>query len=52
MITAGELATYLRREFAREVTDVEAETQDGQRSYQNLVVDRGGVQVDDVVLRL
>ncbi|KQS55587.1 hypothetical protein ASG17_05815 [Brevundimonas sp. Leaf363] len=52
MITAGELSTYLRRQFAREVTDVEAETQDGQRSYQNLVVDRGGVQVDDVVLRL
>jgi hypothetical protein len=52
MITAGELSTYLRRQFANEVTDVEAETQDGQRSYQNLVVDRGGVQVDDVVLRL
>ncbi|RZJ40640.1 MAG: caspase family protein, partial [Brevundimonas sp.] len=52
MITAGELSTYLRRQFAREVEGVEAETQDGQRSYQNLVVDRGGVQVDDVVLRL
>ncbi len=52
MITAGELTTYLRRQFAAEVNDVEAETQDGQRSYQNLVIDRGGVQVDDVVLRL
>lgn len=52
MITAGELSTYLRRQFAAEVNDVEAETQDGQRSYQNLVIDRGGVQVDDVVLRL
>ena len=52
MITAGELTTYLRRKFAAEVSDVGAETIDGQRSYQNLVVDRGGVQVDDVVIRI
>ncbi|CAN5377920.1 hypothetical protein BH09PSE1_BH09PSE1_12530 [soil metagenome] len=52
MVTAGELATYLRREFSTEVTGVEAETVEGQRNYQNLVIDRGGVQVDDVVLRL
>lgn len=52
MITAGELTTYLRRKFASDVQDVSAQTMDGQRSYQNLVVDRGGVQVDDVVLRL
>ena len=52
MVTAGELATYLRRQFTAEVENVEAETMEGQRNYQNLVIDRGGVQVDDVVLRL
>lgn len=52
ILTAGELTTYLRRKFAAEVQDVSAQTMDGQRSYQNLVVDRGGVQVDDVVIRL
>lgn len=52
LVTAGELATYLRRQFRTEVEDVQAETQDGQRNYQNLVIDRGGVQVDDVIVRL
>ncbi|MES2833782.1 MAG: pre-peptidase C-terminal domain-containing protein [Pseudomonadota bacterium] len=52
MITAGELTTYLRRKFASDVQDVASETMDGQRSYQNLVVERGGVQVDDVVMRV
>ena len=52
MVTAGELATYLRREFTTEVAGVEAETSEGQRNYQNLVIDRGGVQIDDVVIRL
>jgi hypothetical protein len=52
LVTAGELSTYLRRQFRVEVEDVESETQDGQRNYQNLVIDRGGVQVDDVVVRL
>lgn len=52
LVTAGELATFLRRQFRVEVEDVQAETQDGQRNYQNLVIDRGGVQVDDVVVRL
>lgn len=52
VVTAGELATYLRRQFVAEVEGVEAETMEGQRNYQNLVIDRGGVQVDDVVLRL
>ena len=51
-LTAGELATYLRRQFRVEVEDVQAETQDGQRNYQNLVIDRGGVQVDDIIVRL
>ncbi len=52
MVTAGELATYLRAQFVAEVQGVESETMEGQRNYQNLVIDRGGVQVDDVVLRL
>ena len=52
LVTAGELATYLRRQFRDQVEGVESETQDGQRNYQNLVVDRGGVQVDDVIVRL
>ena len=52
LITAGELTTYLRRKFAAEVMDVQTQTMDGQRSYQHLVVERGGVQVDDVVIRI
>ncbi|MEH6663991.1 MAG: pre-peptidase C-terminal domain-containing protein [Brevundimonas sp.] len=52
LVTAGELSTYLRQQFRVEVADVEAETADGQRNYQNLVIDRGGVQVDDVIIRL
>jgi hypothetical protein len=52
MVTAGELATYLRRQFMTQVENVEAQTAEGQRNYQNLVIDRGGVQIDDVILRL
>ena len=52
LVTAGELTTYLRRQFREQVENVESETQDGQRNYQNLVVDRGGVQIDDVIVRL
>lgn len=52
LVTAGELTTYLRRQFREQVENVESETQDGQRNYQNLVIDRGGVQVDDVIVRL
>lgn len=52
VITAGELSTYLRRRFAREVVDIAAETDDGQQNYQNLVVDRGSVRINDVVIRL
>ena len=52
-ISAGELATYLRERFAApEVGRIDATTTEGQRNYQNLVIERGGVQVDDVVLRL
>jgi cell division protein FtsL len=42
MVTAGELATYLRRQFTTQVENVEAETAEGQRNYQNLVIDRAG----------
>jgi len=52
MITAGELTQYVRRRYAVDVADVRTQTIDGQRSYQNLVVERGGVQVDDVVVRV
>jgi len=52
IVTAGELATYLRREFRTQVEGVEASTSEGQRNYQNLVIDRGGVQIDDVIVRL
>ncbi|MBU6405780.1 MAG: caspase family protein [Alphaproteobacteria bacterium] len=52
VITAGELSAYLRREFASEVTHVEATTTEGQRNYQFLVIDRGGVKIDDEVVAL
>lgn len=53
IVSAGELATYLRTHFnSPEVGPLEAETTDGQRNYQNLVIERGGVQVDDVIVRL
>jgi len=51
-ITAGELSDYLWRKFATEVDNEEAWTINHQRSYQRLVVDRGGVKVDDVVIAL
>jgi hypothetical protein len=52
MLTAGELATHLRRQFARQ-GEISALTVDRlQRNLQNLVVERGGLQVDDVLLRL
>ncbi len=51
-ITAGEISTYLWQKFATEVEAEEAHTSEGRRNYQRLVVDRGGVKVDDVVLAL
>ena len=52
MITAGELATHVRRQFGRQ-GEISAVTVDGlQRNLQQLVIERGGVQVDDVILRL
>ena len=54
-ITAGELVSYLRYRF-REQCDgrncIEAETGDAQRNHQELVVQRGSVQVDDILLTL
>jgi hypothetical protein len=52
VITAGELSDYLWRKFASEVDNEESWTINHQRSYQRLVVDRGGVKVDDVVIAL
>jgi hypothetical protein len=51
MLTAGELGAYLQRAF-REQGDIPATTRDGIENYQNLVVQRGGVRVDDVIFRL
>jgi hypothetical protein len=51
-VTAGELSTYLRRQFAAQAADVEAVTSERQRNYQFLVIERGGVKIDDVVLAL
>lgn len=51
MLTAGELGAYLQRAF-REQGEIPATTRDGIENYQNLVVERGGVRVDDVIFRL
>jgi Caspase domain/Bacterial pre-peptidase C-terminal domain len=51
IVTAGELATYVRRRFRRE-GDIPATTREDDNNYQNLLVERGGVQVNDVVVRL
>lgn len=51
IVTAGELSTYVRRRFRRE-GDVPATTREDERNYQNILVERGGVHIDDVVVRL
>lgn len=51
-VTAGELSSYLRQQFASQAQGVESETAEGQRNYQFLVVERGGVKIDDVLLQL
>jgi len=51
IITAGELSTYVRRRFRRE-GDVPATTREDERNYQNILVERGGVHIDDVIVRL
>lgn len=54
-ITAGELVSYLRYRF-RDQCDgrncIQAETGDAQRNHQELVVQRGSVEVDDIVMTL
>lgn len=52
VVTAGELSVYLRRQFVEHASNVPSETIEGQRNYQYLVVDRGGVRVDDQLLAL
>ncbi|HEV2817557.1 MAG TPA: pre-peptidase C-terminal domain-containing protein [Allosphingosinicella sp.] len=51
IVTAGELSTYVRRRFRRE-GDIPATTREDDRGYQNLLVERGGLQVEDVIVRL
>lgn len=51
IVTAGELSTYVRRRFRRE-GDVPATTREDERNYQNILIERGGVHIDDVVVRL
>ena len=51
IVTAGELSTYVRRRFRRE-GDIPAQTREDEHNYQNILVERGGVHIDDVVVRL
>ncbi len=51
IVTAGELSTYVRRRFRRE-GDIPASTREDEDNFQNLLVERGGVHIDDVVVRL
>jgi len=51
IVAAGELSTYVRRRFRRE-GDIPATTREDDRNYQNLLIERGGVHIDDVVVRL
>ncbi|MDQ8754951.1 caspase family protein [Sphingosinicella sp. LHD-64] len=51
IVTAGELSTYVRRRFRRE-GDVPATTREDERNYQTILVERGGVHIDDVIVRL
>ncbi len=51
IVTAGELSTYVRRQFRKE-GEIPARTREEEPHYQNLLVERGGVHVDDVIVRL
>jgi hypothetical protein len=51
VISAGELATYLRRNFRLE-GDIPASTREDESNYQYLLVERGGLHVDDGLVRL
>lgn len=51
IITAGELSNYLRRRF-RLGGDIPATTREDEGNFQHLLVERGGVHVDDGLVRL
>jgi hypothetical protein len=51
IVTAGELSTYVRRRFRRE-GDIPATTREDENNYQNILVERGGLQIEDVIVRL
>ena len=51
IVTAGELSTYVRRRFRVE-GDIPATTREDERNYQNALIERGGVHIDDVIVRL
>lgn len=54
-VTAGELVSYLRYRFREQCEGrncIEAETGDAQRNHQELVVQRGSIEVDDIVMTL
>ena len=54
-ITAGELVSYLRYRFRAQCNGrncIEAETGDAQRNHQELVVQRGSIEVDDILMVL
>jgi len=51
VITSGELTTYLRRRFRLE-GDIPATTREDEANYQYLLVERGGVHIEDGVVRL
>ena len=51
VITAGELSTFLRRRFRLE-GDIPASTREDEANYQYLLVERGGIHIDDGVVRL
>lgn len=51
VITSGELTTFLRRRFRLE-GDIPAATREDEANYQYLVVERGGIHIDDGVVRL
>jgi len=51
LVTAGELGDYIRRRFRRE-GEIPVETRENERGVQNVLVERGGVRVDDVIVRL
>lgn len=53
ILAAGEMAAYLRERFnAPDVGRIEASTIDDQQNYQNLVIVRGSVKVEDAIVRL